>query len=864
MSSLCSSCRRRLWLVVPFHNGPSSRATRQYSQSVDTILDPSTRDGLSRVLDPALRDQARRRYNPRSSASRSKPGLQRNNDRRTPKFLDLNGGAVEPVVDLGEEGKSSSSSLVDRLKTTKLQPPDPYPRLLRDGNLDLAWKVFRTQAKKRFKAQAGEIENYDDLERKLQDLFAASRTAWWRYMRDQYTTAPPAGPSLLELDDYLKEHPQLDGKLLPLHVFHLASLSAMYNPPNQAPLQSDPQQRLHRSLMDYWATWVKENSVLASRDGSSPYSFIDKTAAVPPSEQQTTSIVSTGEYLVSLNPEFSTSPGDLPIVNLALCLLAVMRKAMRASPLLPEFEKYIPFVEDMDAVLAASDMQAYRPQLQHALTRTGMNERTVATVLSHLRGPVVSVKAPVLVVKASEMSVQELAAQVRASLARYVERQNLDRAEQGWEAVRARLNEMAASMSATDKQAPELLSIYEEFLVAFRSLRRADHTQEVWNHMITFGCVPKVRTWNVMLKGCHVGKEVDAMEAVWARMIRAGVKPDSHSWAIRIHGLFQFRKLREGYNALTEMTETSMRAKRGAGTIADDVPQPNTVILNSALSGAARLGTEPVRKLLTWARGHKIPFDVITYNVLINVALNTGQKEDARKIMQRMASEGIAPNSATFTVLLHSMFKDGFLQDIPVQDQEQHAMAFIRSLEQDGLSLDVRGYALLLDRLLKECNNLPAAKRVLEHMIARRVEPTAHMYTILMTHYFSLDPPDIDAVEALWDRIRSRQSYAVDVIFYDRMLEGFARADRATKMMYFLQRMGQEGKRPGWMALVEVLQCLLRRGDVVKAKELIKDVNMSEGNLKAGVRGRKGCENFWALARKVGGPEEGIHVHNSA
>ncbi|GAM87439.1 hypothetical protein ANO11243_054630 [Dothideomycetidae sp. 11243] len=491
---------------------------------------------------------------------------------------------------------------------------------------------------------------------------------------------------------------------------------------------------------------------------------------------------------------------------------------------------------EMDKILQSSRLDLYFPSFKATLVKTGLNERTIQNISNILKHHQSDHKESHLAtrVQTAELSLEDLASRVTTSVARYLERQNLDLVEASWDAVRTRLD----CLSEDERKSPSLHRIYEEFLLTFRALRRADYTLEVWNHMITRGCRPTVRTWNVMLKGCHVGKEVDAMEDVWRRMIKAGIQPNAHSWGIRIHGLFQFHKLSEGYRALAEMTEAAKYASlRGAKIEEQDdaPPKPDVVILNSALSGVARHGAAPVRKLLGWASGQQIKFDIITYNILINVALHTGQKEDARRIMQKMAADGINPDSATFTILLHSMFNDGFLSDLDLPEQEKHAMDFIHSLEKDGLNLDVRGYALLLDRLLKKCQNVQASRKVLDHMIKRGIEPTAHMYTILMTHFFSLDPPDIDSVESLWERIRSNTNYVVDVIFYDRMLEGFARADKVSKMMYFLQRMGQEGKRPGWMALVEVLQSLLRQGDSVRARELIKDVELSAGNVKAGV-----------------------------
>ena len=215
------------------------------------------------------------------------------------------------------------------------------------------------------------------------------------------------------------------------------------------------------------------------------------------------------------------------------------------------------------------------------------------------------------------------------------------------------------------------------------------------------------------------------------------------------------------------------------------------------------------------------------------------------QILKRMAAANIKPDSATFTILLSSMLQTSLLDDMTHAEQEKKIMDIISSLEACGLTMNVQGYALLIDRMLKDYNNLSAAQEVLRHMMARKVERTPHIWTILMTHYFDADPPDFYAAEVLWNDIKSSKQATLDVIFYDRMVEGYARHGDVGRTMAFLNTMSKEGKRPGWLAMTAVIRCLALNHEWNRIAEIVVDCHKQEGLLSVGLRGRKGQKDFW-------------------
>ncbi|PNS17322.1 Protein Rf1, mitochondrial [Sphaceloma murrayae] len=539
--------------------------------------------------------------------------------------------------------------------------------------------------------------------------------------------------------------------------------------------------------------------------------------------------------------------------ELALCNLYVLEKGLAHSKFRGDFARYEPFAQDMNALLSCAiwTKEMKRSVTTH-LAKHVDNRGHIESFLSWLRPKVaVDETGPALKDFGPSDSIESFAERVSTSLARYTERENVALVQEAWTAVKSRLS----SATEEERASGALSTIYDEFLFSFRSLRQASSTVQVWNTMISNGTMPTRKTWNVMLKGCHIGREVDQMEDIWRRMLRAGVEPDEVSWSTRIHGLFKFDRVPQAFQALADISVSKQHVAKASvkgQPLPPEQVKPTLVILNNALSGAQHLGPEMIGRILAWGRGQLIEPDITTYNILINASLHSGQREQTRKILAHMASRNVRPDGATFTVLLHALFQDGFLSNLSKPEQQTQALAYIANLESDGLAMDERGYALLIDRLLKEYDNEPAAKAILNHMIKRGITPTPHMYTILITHYFAQSPPNIAAVEALWQRLQQSKNYVVDVILYDRLVEGFAKAGEFPKMMYFLLRMSKEGKRPGWLALTEALRCTVRKRGMERARELVGDVLAGEGQVQAGVRGRKGYEEFWRLVDELG------------
>lgn len=470
-------------------------------------------------------------------------------------------------------------------------------------------------------------------------------------------------------------------------------------------------------------------------------------------------------------------------------------------------------------------------------------------------------------------------------LTRAIETSNLLIAETCWE--------QAVSLASENTGESSLpLFLYEHFMLAFLALRQPKMAIEVWNAVLKAGLQPTVKTWTVMMRGCSQVRDTDMMEMFWSRMRAQGFQPDQHAWSVRLYGLIKKDRIETALSNLHEMGQewiTAVRNKQKTALPAtpagkqgktrqlkaaplpaidltewdsdvDGVPRPNLVIVNTAVSALASMADDQIPNVLSWARDFAIELDLTTYNALLNVSMRHGKTAQTLSLLKIMQDRAIEPNSTTTTVMLTALFKSDYFVDLDAEEQTTKLFDMIAAIESSSpnLKLDTKGYALAIDRMLKLHNNSAAARALLEHMSSRDLQPTAHIYTILMTSYFDADPPDFAAAEALWSHIENTNSgygAALDTIFYDRMVEAYAHHHAhvgVAPMMQFLGRMSREGKRPSWPMLEAVARALTERNEFGRLHGLVADIRESKGLVRVGVKGLVGQNEFWDFILSTG------------
>lgn len=442
--------------------------------------------------------------------------------------------------------------------------------------------------------------------------------------------------------------------------------------------------------------------------------------------------------------------------------------------------------------------------------------------------------------------------------------------------------------------------LYEMTMQTLLMLSSPTSMIEVWNRFIQHGRQPTAKTYTMLMRGAQQMRDIAGQESFWHKMRMGGVQPDANAWNTRIYGLLKgHTKTERGLQALKEFGDewiTAARAKKAEtepvvkkkrtrqGEVAspqeevsaaelnrlfpgdvDGVAKPDVVTMNSAISGLASKAERFIPMVLQWGRIFDLQPDGTTYNTLLNLAMRHGDSDQAFDILRRMREENIETTTDTSTIMLNAVFRDSDFEDLSQQEQTERILSILTSFESIMTGIDEKGYALVVDRLLKTFHNIEAADAVIEHMSKRGIEPSTHIYTILMTHYFQQQPqPDFASIDALWRRIQAADNgrgAKLDGIFHDRMIEGYA-AHASTigtqPLISSLDRMSAENKRPSWQALLHAARALADAGQWDRMLKIVDEARMwlkeEQGKRTEVVTGPRawGQREFWQFVIDTG------------
>lgn len=429
--------------------------------------------------------------------------------------------------------------------------------------------------------------------------------------------------------------------------------------------------------------------------------------------------------------------------------------------------------------------------------------------------------------------------------------------------------------------------IYNAFLAGYMVLLTSQRSVEVWNHMIAHGVKPDLQSWVALLDGCAKAKDLNGFNAMWTRMLSTGVEPDNYAWTTRVNGLISLRQVTLGLAALDEMGKRWLSAetvinnpqthgKNRQGTknlpksakAINNCTKPSIEVVNGAVSALVQIRPESMRhdkrvdfvqKILGWAGNFEIRPNAHTYNSLIQLYLRAGDYATAFKVLRQMDKDGIQGDIATHTMLITAAFDNQAFDNLSESEQTGRILSLFDDLEKGGMKLNDYVYSTAIDRLLKQHSNYSAVRAIIDHMTARNLVPSAHVYTSLITFYFQQQPPAMPAIDSLVLQIFTSDRMPNDRIMFDRIMEGYAEHGEVGKMMSVLTRMSKHGKVPGWGALSVVVRALVEDGDMERARAIVRDVERVEGVAEGGITGgAKGESAFFNMVKGFGiGLEQG-------
>ena len=410
-----------------------------------------------------------------------------------------------------------------------------------------------------------------------------------------------------------------------------------------------------------------------------------------------------------------------------------------------------------------------------------------------------------------------------------------------WKRSQAFLSSSEASFELVDH-------LYSNFLASFFATRLQHEAVNVWNIMINNNHQPRLMHWHAMLVGCSTAKDLISLREIWANMEAAGVEPDTKTWTTRIDGLMHCGAWQEGLEALSTL------GKKWKLNEANTNLQPALAPVKVTLSGLISCNkADLLPRIHAFAKSHSLTYDTQTYNILLRPAVRSSSNTTVQTILNDMRTANCTPDTATFTIILNGLVSNPTSAFHTQSPAEQQAAVFsiLSDMERTGLSINTYTYSTILDGLLNaRCFNVVATQAVMAHMAHNNVKASPHVYTILITHYFSLSPPDLSAISDLLTSAK-KDKVTLDPIFYGRMIENYARVGETEKMLSILRRMPEEGKSPGWMALLACLRALVEAREWESVRELVRDVEDEKGLFRHGNGPWRGKDAFWELVAEV-------------
>jgi pentatricopeptide repeat protein len=417
----------------------------------------------------------------------------------------------------------------------------------------------------------------------------------------------------------------------------------------------------------------------------------------------------------------------------------------------------------------------------------------------------------------------------------------------------------------------------ESFIQAYMSIRKPQAI-DVWNSMIQWGYQPTVTTWHAMLEGCKEARDFKALTGVWSKMTSSGIEPDVECWTTLITACMNCREVNAGLGAFNQMhlkweraakrLQKTAKTREGLASInnVSDVVKPTIAVINATIAGLLRNHRDDqVGQILATAEKMGIKPDTITFNTLLRSCVRKNDAAALKSLLKQMQAQGVRSDVATFTIILENAFSD-MVDSTPEELIETVDMIFAE-MDASSIRANQQTYAAIINTLLR--SNIPETigpvNHVMSRMSAMGLEPSPHIYTMLIEFYFSQATPNLDAVGQMLDRI-VKTNQPRDHILWDRVIEGYCKANDINRALHWLRRMKKEGFKPGFVTLDILVHALVVNNEHELAKEVVRDTRIERGPPPLPEqRGVDGQHQFWQNAFRLGlmPPEEDDQAANA-
>ncbi|MCO5547657.1 hypothetical protein L7F22_001108 [Adiantum nelumboides] len=229
-------------------------------------------------------------------------------------------------------------------------------------------------------------------------------------------------------------------------------------------------------------------------------------------------------------------------------------------------------------------------------------------------------------------------------------------------------------------------------------------------------------------------------------------KPDTRMYTIIMKGYMQKGRLNDVKQLLV-----AMQSQDDAGSL------PNEVTYTTVITTCVRLGLlDEARSFLRQMVSHKVPVNVVTYNVLFKGYCTTRQTTKGRLLLEDMKKAGVQPDVISYNILI-----DGYIN----ADDSSSALAMYTQMREAGIAPSKQSYTNLIKGFGK--NGQPDfAEKIFQEMEQdRRVKVDTIAWNALIDSYSRAG--HADGAKGAFQRMKIF-GFVPTVATYGSLVKGFA------------------------------------------------------------------------------------------
>ncbi|KAI5018484.1 hypothetical protein ZWY2020_043372 [Hordeum vulgare] len=247
---------------------------------------------------------------------------------------------------------------------------------------------------------------------------------------------------------------------------------------------------------------------------------------------------------------------------------------------------------------------------------------------------------------------------------------------------------------------------YTPIMHAYCTAGMIHEAKKLLESMIAAGCAPSTATYNVLIKALCKAGAFEEVEVLLEESSSKGWTPDTITYSTYMDGLCRSGRVDKSFALVDRMLSKGLH--------------PNEVTLNILLDGVCRTSSAWAAKWLLECNAD-IGWDasVVNYNTVMRRLCDERKWLAVVKLFTDMLKKGIAPNSWTFNIVVHSLCKLGKLHN---------ALCLMGS---QGFVASVITYNTLI-RHLSLLGKSNEVYRLLYDMIEEGIAPNETTYTLVI------------------------------------------------------------------------------------------------------------------------------------